>query len=253
MRTVPVLRNLRAAFTLIELLVVIAIIGILAALLAQAVIKAKIESQRKLCQTQEVGLVTAIGSYFSTYGRLPVSTNAINAASNSDFVYGTSLTGSVGELSGMPAIPGAPSGLVTSNSSYQNNNSELIAILRDDDFYPETIGGQRHIYNPQQTAFYTGTSANGPTTTGVGPGSPGIGSDDIWRDFWGLPYIVTVDLSGDNRVFDPYLSQMYQNQFHSAPLLTPGSAVVWSFGPTRQINLNLGSQDPTNKGVVTSY
>jgi hypothetical protein len=30
---------------------------------------------------------------------------------------------------------------------------------------------------------------------------------------------------------------MYQNQYPGSTLLTPGHAVVWSFGPTKQINL----------------
>jgi prepilin-type N-terminal cleavage/methylation domain-containing protein len=247
------MRKSKAAFTLTELLVVIAIVAILAAFLAPAILRAKQEAQRKLCQQEEAGLVIAISSYYSTYSRLPTSINAINASSTNDFTFGTSLTGGSGELSGMPAIAGAPSGIITPNSSYQNNNSEVIAILRDDGYYPETVAGQQHIYNPQQTPFYPGKTANGPTTLGAGPGSPGIGTDDILRDFWGLPYMITLDLNGDNRVFDPYLSQMYQNQYHTAPLVNPGRAVVWSFGPTRQINLNLGSQNPVNKGVVTSY
>lgn len=247
------MRNSKSAFTLIELIVVIAIIGILAALLVPAIVKARTESQRKLCQTEETGLITAIGSYLSTYSRLPVSTNAVNAAANSDFTFGTSLTAAAGQLSGTPAIPGAPGGIITSSSTYQNNNSEIIAILRDDGYFPESASGQQHIYNPQQTDYNPGKMANGPTTTGTAPGSPGIGADDIFRDFWGLPYMVTLDLSGDNRVFDPYLSQMYQNQYHGAPLLTPGFAVIWSLGPTRQINLTLGSQNPVNKGAVTSF
>jgi hypothetical protein len=156
----------------------------------------------------------------------------------------------------MPFTPGTtvPISIVTSNElgkPYQNNNSELISILRDDAFFPEraTNGGQilGHVYNPQQTSFYSGHAANGTS-------SPGIGTDNVLRDAWGLPYMVTIDLSGDGRVLDQYLNQMNQKQFPgAAPLLIPGHAVVWSFGPNKQINLGLGSQNVVNKYMVTSY
>jgi prepilin-type N-terminal cleavage/methylation domain-containing protein len=257
MRNSPASRNPHQAFTLIELLVVMAIIGILAALLLTTLSSAKVNAQRTLCRTEENDLVSAINSYYSTYSRLPVSINAVNAVTNSDFTYGTSLTGGGGQLANMPALPGAANGIITPNSSYQNNNSELIAILRDDVYYPEyaTNNGQvqGHIYNSQKNQFYTGKAAAGVINPGAGPGSPGIGTDDILRDFWGMPYMVTLDLSGDGRVFDPYLNQMHQNQFPGSTLYVPGQAVVWSLGPSKKLDLTLGSKNAVNKYMVTSF
>jgi prepilin-type N-terminal cleavage/methylation domain-containing protein len=250
MRYSPASRRSVHAFTLIELLVVMAIMGILAGLLLTALAAAKLNAQRTLCHTEETQLVTAISAYYAAYGRLPASTNAVNAVTNSDFTFGTSVTGGGGELSNMPVIPGAAGGITTSNSSYQNNNSEVIAILRDDVYYPEyaTNGAQvlGHIYNSQQTQFYQGKLA-------TGPGSPGIGTDEIMRDPWGLPFIVTLDLSGDGRVLDPYLNQIYRNQYLGTTLMVPGQAVVWSFGPARQIDLTTGSKSAANKYMVTSF
>ncbi len=183
----------------------------------------------------------------------------MNAAGqpNADFTYGTSETPpNGGQLMSSATLTamGAPKGFITQNEAthqYQNNNSEIIAILRDDAFYPEyaTNGSIHlgHIYNPQQTAFYTGHAANSTN-------SPGVGTDEVLRDPWSLPYIVTLDLNGDGRVFDPYLNQMYQNQFpNSTPLFTPGHAVVWSLGPTKAINLNKALNNTVNKYMVTSY
>ena len=94
--------------------------------------------------------------------------------------------------------------------------------------------------------------ASGVISPGAGPGSPGIGTDDILRDFWGMPYMITLDLSGDGRVFDPYLNQMHQNQFPGSTLYVPGQAVVWSLGPSRKLDLTLGSKNAVNKYMVTS-
>ena len=108
---------------------------------------------------------------------------------------------------------------------YQNVNSEVIAILQDANYLPESSNGLQHLYNPQKTFYFTGHVS--PTTNG-----PGVGPDYVLRDPWNNPYIITLDLNYDNKCFDYTLNEMYTtNNSSAAPLFVPGEAVIWSFGP----------------------
>jgi prepilin-type N-terminal cleavage/methylation domain-containing protein len=242
------------AFTLIELLVVIAIIGILAGLLLPALGQAKINAQRKVTQSEEVNLIGAIGQYYATYSRLPASSNAVNSAQGDEvsncFTFGTKGL-NFAPVNLLPAQI-TTKGAGSKNSGYQTNNAEVMAILRDDNWYPEFAGNMGHIYNPQQTVFYSPKAA-GSNTLDLCPGSPGLGVDEVLRDVWGMPYIITMDLGYNNRVYDDTLNTMYQVNHPGGVLLTPGEAVVWSFGPAKTYNPAQPLASGVNKYAVLSF
>jgi type II secretory pathway pseudopilin PulG len=112
-------------------------------------------------------LENAIIEYKEEFGHLPIPANLLNLNSN-DFTFGTWNT----SLSALG---------ITNATGSQANNSAIIAILLAWTNCPDFL----HV-----------TSARYKF--------PGVGADGVLRDPWGNPYIVTLDLNGDNRCRDTF-------------------------------------------------
>jgi len=221
------------AFTLIELLVVIAIMSILAALLLPAIAAASNRTRIKNAKVEMLDLGASISQYDSAYNRLP-------GASNMDTTFG--YTGA--------SLPNTVA-----------MNSDVISILTGED----QGANANNALNPQRTPFFQ-AKQNSDTS------KPGISIvDGQFRDVWGNPFIISLDLNYDGKIYDAFYRRQAVSQTAAGSALgynglrgdtsnpnsdnfgMKGDVMIWSLGPDGKADPNLPANVGVNKDNVLSW
>jgi hypothetical protein len=160
--------------------------------------------------------------------------------------------------------------------AYTTNNSEVIAILMDLTDYPNGIPtvNTNHQKNPQRTVFLN-AKMSGYDPASNDPQPPGgVDNAGVYRDPWGTPYVISMDLNYDEQCQDAiYCRRLVSQNPPGSPssqagyngLFNPdangqtdnylyhGKVMVWSAGPDRKIDPAEPANDRENRDNVLNW
>jgi prepilin-type N-terminal cleavage/methylation domain-containing protein len=238
-------KRFKTAFTLVELLTVIAIIAIVASLLLVVIPSAIKSAKVRKATLQMADLAGAIQTYEADYGHFPVS-HAAQAAANPDFTYGATFQ-----------TPSGPQPIGTVVGSSVVSNDQVVAILMNFTNYPGTTApttDPNFLANPRKVSYLNATMSGNNS-------SPGVGTDLVYRDPWGNPYVISLDLNDDGLCEDAfYKSATVSSGGINGLILQPdgnyafhGKIMVWSAGPDGKVNPNSTASQDVNKDNVLSW
>jgi hypothetical protein len=144
----------------------------------------------------------------------------------------------------------------------------VIAILMDQESYGNGLAtpNKGHVLNPQQHAFLTVNNKPGdPNPLQTRP--PGVGIDGEYRDPWGNPYIISMDLNYDERCRDALYcranvsQQSGQSGFNGLFLRSDASSpdqyeyngvvMVWSLGQDGKASAVKANLDPNKDNILS--
>ena len=206
-------------FTLIEMLVVIGIIAILASLLLPVLSIQKTRAKIAVAKQEMAGLVAASNQYDTTYSRPPTSVAAGLQPGVADATFGVT------------ADLNFPAATIY-------DNSDLMIILGNVNAGVNLNSAK----NPQRIAFLN--IKPGATTS-----SPGLGPDGIYRDPWGQPYIIILDLDADSQCDDGF----YWSGLVGLHGRVRASVAVWSKGPDGKFDRLAAPGVGDNKDNILSW
>jgi type II secretory pathway pseudopilin PulG len=225
--------------------VVIAIIAILAAMLLPALARAKRNAQIATAKTEMKNIEVAIKRYESDRSRFPAPPGT--QAGGYDVTFG---------------ITNTIAGTLANNVTAVPTNAAIIAILMDAVTYGNgnDTPNKDHVLNPQRIAYLDPKKVSDTT-------SPGVGKDGEYRDPWGNPYIISLDLSYDEHCRDVFYSRTGVSQqsgqtglnglFNRTGVVDEfehnGQYMIWSLGPDKQADTGTNAKLGVNKDNVLSW